>query len=126
MRRVMINVNENLQEEPPEEPPILILEAIISSTDNFVLEEPCSQRYNIFFGHFDFRPRRITKEEHMKFALEARDLMGKKEKEHVEGFQDVWAFDRLPYADLARNSSPKMDKISEDKDSTLMNYPLVN
>ena len=38
--------------------------------------------------------------------LEARDLMGKKEKEHVEGFQDVWAFDRLPYADLARNSSP--------------------
>ena len=108
MRRVMINVNENLQEEPPEEPPILILEAIISSTDNFVLEEPCSQRYNIFFRHFDFRPRRITKEEHMKIE---KDLMGKKEKEHVEGFQDVWAFDRLPYADLARNSSPEMDKI---------------
>ena len=34
----MVNVNENLKEEPP----ILILEAIISSTDNFVLEEPCS------------------------------------------------------------------------------------
>ena len=54
--------------------------------------------------------------------------MGKKEKEHVDGFQDVWAFDRLPYADLARNSSPppshlpfsaEMDKISEDKDSSL-------
>ena len=43
----------------------------------------------------------------------------KKEKEHVEGFQDVWAFDRLPYADLARNSSPEMDKISEDKDSSI-------
>ena len=42
MRRVMVNVNENLKEEPPEEPPILILEAITSSTDNFVLEEPCS------------------------------------------------------------------------------------
>jgi hypothetical protein len=25
---------------------------------------------------------------------------------HVEGFQDVWPFDRLPYVDLAHNSSP--------------------
>ena len=74
-------------------------------------------RHNIFYRHFDFRPqikyRRITKEEHMKSALEARELnkdrKGKKEKEHVDGFQDVWAFDRLPYADLARNSSPPPD-----------------
>ena len=24
----------------------------------------------------------------------------------VKGFKDVWPFDRLPYSDLARNSSP--------------------
>ena len=28
------------------------------------------QRDNIFYRHFDFRPRRITKEEYMKSALE--------------------------------------------------------
>jgi len=40
-------------------------------------------------------------------ALEARELnKNLKEKVYVEGFQDVWSFDRLPYSDLARNSSP--------------------
>jgi hypothetical protein len=40
---------------------------------------------------------------------EARNLLGK--KEDVEGFQDSWAFDRLPYADLARNSSPPPSEV---------------
>jgi hypothetical protein len=71
-------------------------------------------RDSIFYRHFDLRPqivyRRITKEEHMIAALEARELnKNLKEKVHVEGFQDVWSFDRLPYADLARNSSPPPD-----------------
>jgi hypothetical protein len=61
---------------------------------------------HIFYRHFDFRPqivyRRITKEEHMTAALEARELnKSRKEKVHVdEGFQDIWTFNRLPYADL--------------------------
>ena len=42
-------------------------------------------------------------------VLEARDLLGK--KEDVEGFQDSWAFDRLPYADLAQNSSPPPSEV---------------
>ena len=40
---------------------------------------------------------------------EARNLLGK--KENVEGFQDSWAFDRLPYADLPRNSSPPPSEV---------------
>lgn len=40
---------------------------------------------------------------------EARNLLGK--KEDVEGFQDSWAFDRLPYADLAQNSSPPPSEV---------------
>ena len=40
---------------------------------------------------------------------EARNLLGK--KENVEGFQDSWAFDRLPYADLAQNSSPPPSEV---------------
>ena len=40
---------------------------------------------------------------------EARNLLGK--KENVEGFQDSWAFDRLPYADLARNTSPPPSEV---------------
>jgi len=71
-------------------------------------------RDHIFYRHFDFRQqivyRRITKEEHMIAALKARELnKSLKVKVHVEGFQDVWTFDRLPYADLPRNSSPPPD-----------------
>ncbi len=87
-------------------------------------------RDNIFFRHFDFRPqvtyRRINKEEHLHSALEARDrnrnhpLKGK--KHHVHGFQDVWAFDRLPYSDLARNSSPPPDHAIKGVISHLVDY----
>ena len=36
-------------------------------------------------------------------------------KEHEDGFQDVWAFDRLPYAELARNSSPPPSHLNLNK-----------
>ena len=44
----------------------------------------------------------------MKVACEARDLNVKKRavKMKVHGFTDVWSFERLPYSDFARNSSP--------------------
>jgi len=65
----------------------------------------------IFSRHLDYRPQRITKEEHMICALEARELNKTslllkefydgaqlfKKKVHIEGIQDVWAFDRLGF-----------------------------
>ena len=74
----------------------------------------------IFCRHLDYRPQRITKEEeHMISALEARELNKTslllmefydggqlfKKKVHIEGIQDVWAFDRLPNADLTTKTS---------------------
>jgi hypothetical protein len=65
----------------------------------------------IFSRHLDYRPQRITKEEHMICALEARELNKTSlllkefydgaqlfvKKVHIEGIQDVWAFDRLGF-----------------------------
>jgi len=51
---------------------------------------------------------RITKEQHLAAAREAREKNAKRktvEEFKVKGFKDVWTFDRLPYSDLARNSS---------------------
>ena len=69
-------------------------------------------RNNIFYRHFDFRPqkeqRRITKEEYMESACQARDLnLKRKRKEEfsVHGLKGVWPFDRLPYADFAKHST---------------------
>ena len=73
----------------------------------------------IFCRHLDYRPQRITTEEHMISALEARELNKTslllkefydgaqlfKKKVHIEGIQDVWAFDRLPNADLTTKTS---------------------
>jgi hypothetical protein len=74
----------------------------------------------IFCRHLDYRPQRITKEEeHMISALEARELNKTSlllkefydgaqifvEKVHIEGIQRVWAFDRLPNADLTTKTS---------------------
>ena len=70
-------------------------------------------RDRIFYRHFDFRPQfiyhRITKEEHLQSAHAAKELNENrktKEVEKVDGFYDVWPFERLPYSDLPRNSSP--------------------
>jgi hypothetical protein len=105
----------------------------------------------IFYRHVDYRPQRITRDEHKILALQAREINNSdsipinlrvvemiclweskfpasenyfqlhqlmdlilfhdgaqifKRSVHVEGFQDVWPFDRLPYVDLAHNSSP--------------------
>ena len=71
-------------------------------------------RNHIFYRHFDFRPqvvyRRITKEEHLKSACEAREKnLNRTKKEHVDGFLGLWPFDRLPYSNLPQNSSPPPD-----------------
>ena len=71
-------------------------------------------RNHIFYRHFDFRPqvvyRRITKEEHLKSACEAREKnLNRIKKEHVDGFLGLWPFDRLPYSNLPQNSSPPPD-----------------
>jgi hypothetical protein len=68
----------------------------------------------VFYRHLDLRAQviygRITKEQHLVAAgEEAREKKAKRktvEEFKVKGFKDVWPFDRLPYSDLARNSSP--------------------
>ena len=66
----------------------------------------------LFYRHFDFRAekelRLLTKEAHLAAAFEARrlNLIRKRiERYFVDGFYDVWYFERLPYSDLARNTS---------------------
>ena len=52
---------------------------------------------------------RITKVEHSDAAFEARELNAKRKTQDdikVKRFKDVWPFDRLPYSDLSRHSSP--------------------
>jgi hypothetical protein len=68
----------------------------------------------VFYRHFDLRAqviyKRITKEEHLESAWEAREKNANRktvEDIKVKGFKDVWPFDRLPYSDLARNCSPR-------------------
>jgi len=68
----------------------------------------------VFYRHFDLRAqviyKRITKEEHLESAWEAREKNAPRktvEDIKVKGVKDVWPFDRLPYSDLARNSSPR-------------------
>ena len=68
----------------------------------------------VFYRHFDFRAQvvyeRITKEEHLESAWEAREKNANRKTVadiKVKGFKDVWPFDRLPYSDLARNCSPR-------------------
>ena len=82
----------------------------------------------IFYRHFDFRPevkyRRITKEEHLKSAIEARELNKKRiiNDKSVHGFKDVWPFDRLPYSDFSRNCSPPADHAIEGVVGRCFNY----
>ena len=52
--------------------PLFSSEVFFDTTSSEVFNDISKdQRDNIFFRHFDFRPRRITKEEHMKSALES-------------------------------------------------------
>ena len=62
----------------------------------------------LFYRHFDLREfkqySRITSLQHLADAMKARDLNKnwvKGTKKNVHGIQDVWAFDRLPYSDIA-------------------------
>ena len=68
----------------------------------------------IFCRHLDYRPQRITKEEEEARELNKTSLLLKEfydgaqlfvEKVHIEGIQRVWAFDRLPNANLTTKTS---------------------
>ena len=82
---------------------------LLKNTRKILLKHP---RNVAFYRHFDLRVQvvygRITKEQHLAAAREAREKNAKRktvEEFKVKGFKDVWPFDRLPYSDLARNSS---------------------
>jgi len=87
--------------------------------DSIIDKEKGLRKY-LFYRHFDFREfkphKRISYEQHLKAAEEARNLNAaarklkakKNEKtdiqkyHHINGIQDVWYFDRLIYADISR------------------------
>jgi hypothetical protein len=82
---------------------------LLKNTRKILLNHP---RNVAFYRHFDLRVQvvygRITKEQHLAAAREAREKNAKRktvEEFKRKGFKDVWTFDRLPYSDLARNSS---------------------
>ena len=82
---------------------------LLKNARKILLKHP---RNAAFYRHFDLRVQvvygRITKEQHLAAAREAREKNAKRktvEEFKVKGFKDVWPFDRLPYSDLARNSS---------------------
>ena len=82
---------------------------LLKNNRKILLKHP---RNVAFYRHFDLRVQvvygRITKEQHLAAAREAREKNAKRktvEEFKVKGFKDVWPFDRLPYSDLARNSS---------------------
>ena len=75
--------------------------------NDFVTKE---LKHFIYYRHFDFRAqrpyRRIASDVHLKDAREAKLLNDNKKskgstKKNVNGIQDVWPFDRLPYSDIA-------------------------
>lgn len=62
----------------------------------------------LIYRHFDLRPHkpysRVTYKDHLESALIARDLNDNRKtqaKKHSNGIQDVWAFERLPYANVS-------------------------
>jgi hypothetical protein len=86
---------------------------------------------SIFYRHFDFRPQfiyhRITKDEHLRSAHAAKALNENrktKEVQKVDGFYDVWPFERLPYSDLPRNSSPPPCHAMQGMIKRCLNYML--
>jgi 3-isopropylmalate dehydratase small subunit len=83
--------------------------------DIFMDREKGLRKY-LYYRHFDFRPvkefTRISNEDHLTFAKEARkqnqiiarrnvEKGTKRSKTSVYGIQDIWAFNRLPYSDIA-------------------------
>jgi hypothetical protein len=63
----------------------------------------------LFYRHFDLRPfnshKRVTYEQHMSDALQAR-LINKTNRSKtligINGIKDIWYFDRLPYANIPK------------------------
>ena len=75
--------------------------------DDIVIKE---LKHYIYYRHFDFRAqrpyRRIASDVHLNDAREAKLLNDSRKtkgstKKNVNGIQDVWPFDRLPYSDIA-------------------------
>ena len=90
-------------------------------------------RDRCFYRHFDFRPqvtyRRITKKDHLQSAHQAKELNKNRttqEKHKVDGFYDVWPFERLPYSDLSRNSSPPPCHAMQGMIKRCLDYMLGN
>ena len=62
----------------------------------------------LIYRHFDLRPHRpysrVAYKDHLESALNARYLNQNNKtqsKRHVNGIQDVWPFERLPYANIS-------------------------
>ena len=66
-------------------------------------------RKYLIYRHFDLRSykpyARVTYGDHLENAIQARGLNEKnntQSKKHCEGIQDVWPFERLPYANISQ------------------------
>ena len=66
-------------------------------------------RKYLIYRHFDLRSykpyERVSYKDHLENAIHARSLNEKNKtqtKKHCEGIQDVWPFERLPYANISQ------------------------
>ena len=74
-----------------------------------VIDKNIGLRKYLIYRHFDLRQHRpysrVTYDDHLENAIAAKALNERnrsQKKKHSKGIQDVWSFDRLPYADLSQ------------------------
>jgi hypothetical protein len=83
------------------------------SNENPKLFDICKKdtglRKYLIYRHFDLRSykpyERVSYKDHLENAIHARSLNEKNKtqtKKHCEGIQDVWPFERLPYANISQ------------------------
>ena len=72
-----------------------------------VFDKAAGLRKVLVYRHFDFRPHkpysRVTYSDHLANAIQAKQLNDDNKtlkKKHLNGIQDVWSFERLPYANI--------------------------
>jgi len=97
---------------------------LLKNNRKILLKHP---RNVAFYRHFDLRVQvvygRITKEQHLAAAREAREKNAKRktaEEFKVKGFKGDLPFDRLPYSDLARNQEDTAEASQEDANRKIM------
>jgi|APCry1669189000_1035189.scaffolds.fasta_scaffold03200_3 hypothetical protein len=73
-----------------------------------IMNESKGLRKYLFYRHFDLRKfhphKRVSYDQHLQDAEKARTLNAKKKCKktlHINGIQNIWYFDRLPYANIA-------------------------